>query len=162
MSMTNRMSESPPTATTRGFPSVFDQGSTELMFPTRLARQLACLAEISYPFESCGLLIGRKLGNLNVVEQVSYVDSPGGISSGQQVPTFVAVAEANENIGPSGLEVIGIWRAVPCCSKSEPELSVDDVADGALYVTVSVPALGSARFRAWRRVGGILFEEAMK
>ncbi len=135
------------------------RSSAESILPSHLARQLASLAEISYPFESTGFLIGHRDGERNLIEQVTYLD-PSDLPEGRQLPGPEAVQAARDSLGPAGLEVIGVWRAVSCCTEAE-DVRAQDVPEEISYLRVSVPALGSARFRSWRRVGGALIEESL-
>ena len=142
-------------------PVALGGSSAELILPGHLARQLACLAEISYPFESTGFLIGRRVGEQNLIEQVTYLD-PSEVPKGRLLPGYEALQAARDSLEPAGLEVIGVWRAESCCTEAAEGVQAEDVVAEISYLSVSVPALGSARFRSWRRVGGALIEESLK
>lgn len=161
MSIATDVSQPLPASAGGQLPTALGRNSAELILPTHLARQLACLAEISYPFESTGFLIGQKLGERNLVEQVTYLD-PSDDDEGRQLPGPEALRAARESLGPVGFEVIGVWRAVPCCTSDPEDVQAQEVAEGSSYLSVSVPALGNARFRSWRRTEGALLEESLK
>lgn len=159
MDTTARVSELPPVTSERGHSSFRDYTKVELVLPRHLERQLVCLAEISYPFESSGLLIGYAAGRRHLVEQVTYVDPSGDRSGHRRIPGPEILREADQSVGRSGLQVIGVWHSLPGCAPVSENVPLRDLAEENSYLTVSVPVLGAARFRSWRRSGGLLLEE---
>ena len=107
------------------------------------------------------LLLGRRVGEQNLIEQVTYLD-PSEVPKGRLLPGYEALQAARDSLEPAGLEVIGVWRAESCCTEAAEGVQAEDVVAEISYLSVSVPALGSARFRSWRRVGGALIEESLK
>lgn len=122
------------------------------LLPEQLA-QLRFLAEMSYPFEACGLLVGTLgAGGRNRVRQVfqtrnvcefgkarrRYVMDPGDFLAADRV------AREQEQ------EIIGIWHSHPNCPAEPSAADLESAWSGYSYVIVSVDALGDTVVRSWR------------
>ena len=117
--------------------------------------QLACLAEVMYPFEACGLLIGRRQGNtieVQDVEQARTCDAYHLLDRHAVLP---------QTPRGDGLHVVGTWRSRPNASAEPTPRELDAVGRGYSFLLISVFPLGKTEFRSWRRVGKALQEESL-
>lgn len=129
------------------------RATTTLHVPSAVRRQLACLSEMIYPFEACGLLIGRRVGTtieVHDIEQARYMEAGRPLDRHLIHPC---------RMRDGGLQVVGLWRSRPngAAEPTAPEL--DAVGRGYSYLLISVSALGTTTFRSWRRVGTALQAE---
>ncbi|WP_428604429.1 Mov34/MPN/PAD-1 family protein [Sedimenticola sp.] len=122
---------------------------SHLYLSQHLRDQLGLLASLAYPHETCGVLFGKQVqGHISVhkVEQVSYPEQMEGdfrleLLNPQQV---------EETAEHQGLEIVGIWRALPDQSHIPTEGERHMVSPGYSYLIASITPGGIAELRSWR------------
>ena len=130
---------------------------TQLGLPAALRHELWQLVEASYPFEACGLLLGRvgdtridtvriyPARNLNRDRpEDRYLLDPRGFLAADQA------ARAH------GLEIVGIWHSHPNSPARPSSTDLDAAWEGYSYLIISTTgsgAEGAVAFRSWRLVG---------
>ncbi len=122
---------------------------SHLYLSQHLRDQLGLLASLAYPHEACGVLFGKQVqGHISVykVKQMVYPDQVEGdfrleLLNQQQV---------DRKTRQQGLEIVGIWRALPdqvhIPSAGERLL----VCSGYSYLIASITPVGIAELRSWR------------
>jgi len=122
---------------------------SHLYLSQHLRDQLGLLASLAYPHEACGVLFGKQVqGHISVhkVEQVAYPDQIEGdfrleLLNQQQI---------DRRTRRQGLEVVGIWRALPDQSHIPSDGERHLVSPGYSYLIVSITPVGIAELRSWR------------
>ena len=135
---------------------------TSLLLCPEQVEQLRFLAELSYPFEACGLLVGRRVGTEGSVLQIYQTRnvSENGARRYAIDPEELLAAEAEAR--EQGLELIGFWHSHP---NHAAEPSASDVAvawKGYSYLIAGMDALGGVEVRSWRLVGPSMIEEPIR
>lgn len=141
---------------------------TRLLFCPEQIEQLRFLAEMSYPFEACGVLVGRKVGSEISVLQIFQTRNLGERHLGKNGALgrytvdpeefLAAEREAREQ----GLAVVGIWHSHPNHSAEPSAADREQAWADTSYVIVSVDALGKTVVRSWRRQGDGMVEEIIE
>lgn len=122
------------------------------------------LAEISYPFEACGLLIGNSVGadDGSQVEQVVHALNLHPTRAQDRYlldpEDFLATDCAARS---QGLEIVGIWHSHPNSTAEPSIIDLEAAWQGYSYVIVAVDALGHSALRSWRLAGPQFREEAV-
>ncbi len=136
--------------------------AARLQLPLGLRAQLAHLAELSYPYESCGVLLGHNLGQLVAVERVLHArnlnfERPKDryLLDPQDFLAADRVARA------AGLEIVGIWHSHPDGPARPSRSDLETAWEGYSYLIVSIAAVGTAEIRSWRLEDGWFVEESL-
>ncbi len=116
--------------------------------------QLSCLAEVMYPFEARGLLIGRRRGNSIEVHDVEQARTCGAYHLLDRHAVLPQPGRGDD------LHVVGTWCSRPTSAEPTPR-ELDAVGRGYSFLLISVSPLGKTEFRSWRRVGTALQEESL-
>lgn len=143
-------------------PAAGAPAATRLRLPSAIGEQIAHLAELSYPYESCGLLLGHAVGQLVAVERVLLGRN---LSLGRLRDRYTLdpkdFLEADRMARAAGLAIVGIWHSHPD-SSARPSASDRSAAwEGYSYLIVSITALGTTDFRCWRLQDGRFREESL-
>ncbi|MCP3956905.1 MAG: M67 family metallopeptidase [bacterium] len=146
---------------------------TELRLPANLRRDLEGLAEASYPFEACGVMIGRsdagrsgasRSGASRVsVDAVFHarnlrVDRPHDRYLLDPADHLAAHRAARAR----GLDVVGFWHSHPDRPAKPSVTDLEAAWKGYSYLIVSAPAAGASTLRSWRLSGGRFLEETIR
>lgn len=130
---------------------------THLYLSQHLRDQLGLLASLAYPHEACGVLFGKQVqGHISVhkLAQVAYPDQMEGdfrlgLLNQQQI---------DRRTKRQGLEIVGIWRALPDQSHIPSDGERHLVSPGYSYLIASITPVGIAELRSWR-LNSSRFEE---
>ncbi len=172
-SVSNRPASSPkmaPRRTGKGLlsleslsPTYADRSSTKLRVKTSQIQELRYLADITYPFEACGMLIG-KMHAQNV--EVSAVLQAHNLSENGTRDRYVLDPEdfltAEQCARSQQMEIVGIWHSHPNHPAEPSTRDLESAWHGYSYVIVSVDALGDTVVRSWRLRGSRLVAEQIE
>ena len=138
---------------------------TELVLSNDLRRELEGVVEASYPFEACGVMIGRPPadGRRVVVEDAFHARNLS-VESGRD--RFLLDPEdhlaADRVARQRGLEVVGFWHSHPDHPARPSQTDREAAWEGYSYLIVSHPAFGANDFRSWRLQSGRFLEERIR
>ncbi len=111
-------------------------------------------AAATYPFEGCGLLLGRAGDNQNVVEAIFPTPNTWPQAAEKRISFLISSADmlqAEMTAISQGLDVIGVFHSHPDC---EPVASPRDLAwaawPGYSYLITQVSAGVPALSRSWQ------------
>lgn len=137
-----------------------DPAATRLQLPSELRCQLAHLAEISYPYEACGVLLGIAAGRLVAVERVLHA-----LNLNFERPRDRYLLDPDDFLAAdrvaraAGLEIVGIWHSHPDAAPRPSQTDLETAWEGYSYLIVSIAATGAAELRSWRLRDGRFEEE---
>lgn len=126
-------------------------------------RELRRLAELSYPFEACGLLVGtvehppdRRTVSLVLANNLSpMTERRSFVLDPQDYLDTVASAHLER------LEVIGVWHTHPDHPAEPSALDLENAWAEHSQLIVSVDAMGDTVLRSWRLAEGRFVPEAI-
>ena len=128
-----------------------DSGAgTRLLLCPALRRKLESLAEMSYPFESCGVLAGGLEDGDVRVRKVWLARNIGRRVRDRfrlDPEDFLA---ADRRARESGSEIVGIWHSHPNRPPVPSRLDLDEAWDGYSYLILGIDPWGRVDFRSWR------------
>jgi proteasome lid subunit RPN8/RPN11 len=138
------------------------RAASRLRLPSELRRQLTHLAEISYPYEACGVLLGLAAGRLVAVERVLHARNLHFERPRDRYlldpDDFLA---ADRVARAAGLEIVGIWHSHPDGPPRPSRTDLETAWEGYSYLIVSIAAIGSCELRSWRLADGRFLEEGI-
>ena len=127
-----------------------------------LRRELARLAELSYPYEACGLLLGQAVGELVAVDRVLHARN---VDYGRLQDHYLLDPDdflaADRVARAAGLEIVGIWHTHPDAAPRPSATDLETAWEGYSYLIVGIAALGTTKLRTWRLVGGRFVEQSL-
>jgi proteasome lid subunit RPN8/RPN11 len=133
---------------------------TRLHLPAELRGEVAAWVEAGYPFETCGLLIGRA-GDERI--EVERVTAAANLRSERSTDRYLvdpdAWLAADEAARRDGLDVVGIWHSHPDCPARPSTTDLEAAWEGYSYLIVAVTGEGDFDFRSWRLAGELFREE---
>ncbi len=157
-----RFDKDPPVSSTPAPqlpPMTGAQAPTRVRLPADLGRELAQLAELSYPYEACGLLLGQAVGELVAVERVLHARN---LDFGRLRNHYLLDPDdflaADRVARAAGLEIVGIWHTHPDAPPRPSATDLETAWEGYSYLIVGVAALGTTELRAWRLEDGRFVE----
>lgn len=133
-----------------------------LHLPAELRREVEGWAQNAYPFESCGLLIGRGEGGSTEVTDVTRarnLDMERAHDRYLLDPVDQLAAE--ELARMAGLSVVGVWHSHPDHPARPSETDRAGAYEGYSYVIVSVTSGRVEDVRSFRLAGDPFIEEAI-
>ncbi|MCW8946758.1 MAG: hypothetical protein OQL10_15365 [Sedimenticola sp.] len=138
----------------------YDLFMSQLFLSKPLRDRLELLTSIGYPNETCGVLLGKQVhGHVSVhrIEEAPYPNldqAEGGFNLNP-----LDLSNATRNAQRHGLEVVGIWRALPDkCVTRTPDENLP-AWSGYSYLLVSITPTGITTLRSWRLTSNRLTEE---
>lgn len=133
---------------------------TRLHLAAELRAELAEWVEAGYPFETCGLLIGRAEGERIEVERVVRT---GNLRRERAADRYQVDPDdwlaADGAARRDGLEIVGIWHSHPDCPARPSTTDLEAAWESYSYLIVAVTAGGELDFRSWRLDGALFREE---
>ncbi len=133
---------------------------TVLQLPIALRRQLETVVDASYPFESCGVMIGRTGRQTIAVEDVFLGRN---LNTERARDRFLLAPEdhlaADRAARQRGLEVVGFWHSHPDHPARPSGTDLETAWEDHSYLIVSTAAFGANSLRSWRLHGGRFLEE---
>jgi proteasome lid subunit RPN8/RPN11 len=127
----------------------------ELWLRRSLAAKLHNWAAAGYPFEICGLLIGRLHGQ--EVETVRVTRGRNLVQERRRdrylldPDDFLA---ADRQAQAEGLEIVGFWHTHPDHPARPSQVDLEAAWEGYSYVIIATMATGAVELRSWRLQGG--------
>jgi len=140
-----------------------DDTSGQLWLPTSLAAQLEKWAAAGYPFEICGLLIGRHHGH--EVETVS-VTSAQNLARDRRRDRYLLDPDdflaADREAQADGLEIVGFWHTHPDHPARPSQVDLDAAWEGYSYLIIATNATGAVELRSWSLQGGRFVQQVVR
>ncbi len=154
------LSPSPAPAAPPGALTVPEMAPTVLRLPLELRQQVEMVVEASYPFEACGVMIGRAEGRTVVADAVFHARN---LNSDRGRDRFLLDPEDHLAVvrvaRQQGLEVVGFWHSHPDHPARPSAIDLEAAWQDHSYLIVSTAAFGANVFRSWRLHGGRFLEE---
>ncbi len=142
--------------------AVPEMAPTVLRLPIELRRQVELVVDASYPFEACGVMIGRaeiSAGEV-IVEDVFHARN---LNTERARDRFlldpVDHLAADRVARQRGLDVVGFWHSHPDRPARPSATDLAAAWQGYSYLIVSTAAFGDNVFRSWRLDDGRFLEE---
>lgn len=134
-----------------------------LRLPADLGRQMSRWAAAGYPYEVCGLLVGRRDGERAEAVRAIRADNLDRERPETRYtldPDDFLAADREARAG--GLDVVGFWHSHP---DHPPQPSPTDFGaawEGYSYLIVATTAAGAGEMRSWRLAGNRFREETIE
>ena len=137
--------------------------ATRLHLPTALRRDLAGLVEASYPFEACGVMVGRADAEQVIVEGIFHARNLNVERARDRFlldpQDFMAADRAARD---QGLDIVGIWHSHPDHPARPSITDLEAAWEGYSYLIIATNVCGTNDFRSWRLRDGRFVEEALQ
>ena len=134
----------------------------ELQLPETVNVHLRSLAEASYPYEGCGLLIGERTGRAWLVREVTRATNLNVERAHDRYELDPAdLLRAEDRASSIGAEVLGVWHTHPDHPAEPSETDRAAAWEGWSYVIVSVRHGRVHSIRSWRLSGDVFQEESI-
>ena len=122
-----------------------------LKIPRRVLDEVRSSVALSYPDEGCGLLVGRRAGDISYVE---YMAATKNVYEGPRRTRYsidpIEYLRIEEKALSEGREVVGIFHSHPDAPASPSQYDVEHAVPGLSYVILSV-RLGEPReIKCWK------------
>ena len=131
-----------------------------LHLPQTLGESLNAFVQQDYPCETCGLLLGVRMGDEHVVSRVRRAHNLNIERAEDRYELdpddFLS---ADREARAAGLDIVGIWHSHPDHPARPSATDRDGAWPGWSYVIVSVGREGVREIRSWRLNGGNFEEE---
>ncbi len=141
---------------------------TQLGLPAALRQQLSHLVEASYPFEACGLLVGR-VGDTRI--DTVRICPARNLNRERPEDRYLLDPQdflaADQAARAQGLEIVGFWHSHPNSPARPSQTDLESAWEGYSYLIISVTgaggdgAEGAGAFRSWRLIDNRFLEEAI-
>lgn len=116
-----------------------------------------------YPFETCGLLVGRQTNGDVEVERVVQAQNLNRERAHDRYELDPRdFMTTDEQARAAGLEIVGIWHSHPDHPARPSETDRAAAWEGWSYVILSVTRAGIRDLRAWRLRGEQFIEEPIE
>jgi len=127
----------------------------ELLFPVEIFERMTEFAEAAYPYEGCGVLVGKPGG---VLVAVSEVVEGRNLVQDRRHDRYELdpkdIIRAERQAREAGQEVIGFYHTHPDHPARPSQFDTERAWPGYRYVVISVQGGRLAEAKAWRLVGG--------
>ena len=134
-----------------------------LHLPQTLGESLNAFVRQGYPRETCGLLLGVRLGDEHVVSRVRRAHNVNIERAEDRYELdpddFLA---ADREARAAGLDIVGIWHSHPDHPARPSATDRDGAWPGWSYLIISVGREGVGEIRSWRLNGGDFEEEEIR
>ena len=140
-----------------------DRSTLRLRVELQQIQQLRYLADMTYPFEACGMLIGNmhpQRVEVAAVLQARNLSQNGARDRYVLDPEDFLTAERAARA--KRMEIVGIWHSHPNHPAEPSTRDLESAWHGYSYVIVSVDALGDTVVRSWRLRGSRLMAEQIE
>ncbi len=139
------------------------EAPTVLRLPAPLRRQLETVVDASYPFEACGVMIGRAGRRTVTVEDVFHARN---LNTARARDRFLLDPEdhlaADRVARRRGLDVVGFWHSHPDHPARPSATDLEQAWEDHSYLIVSTAAYGANDLRSWRLHDGRFLEEKIR
>jgi proteasome lid subunit RPN8/RPN11 len=134
-----------------------------LFLTTAVRGELEAWARAGYPFETCGVLIGRVLADATTVERAVRGRNTNRERAHDRYDLdprdYLA---ADRSARKAGQEIVGIWHSHPDQPAEPSEIDRRLAWEGWTYLIVEVTRQGAGTFRSWRLRRESFVEEALE
>lgn len=134
--------------------------ATELELSSSLEQKLEAWAIEGFPYEVCGVLVGRIDSSRVLVQRVVQarnLNEERAEDRYQLAPDDFLAADAVARA--DGLEIVGIWHTHPSAPPKPSLTDLEAAWEGYSYLILSVVEGALAGSRSWRLEGGRFLEE---
>ncbi len=133
---------------------------TVLRLPVEHRHKLEMVVEASYPFESCGVMIGRTGRRTVTVEDVFHARNLNVERARDHFLLDPQDHLAVDRVARRrGLDVVGFWHSHPDHPARPSTTDLEAAWEGHSYLIVSTAAFGDNVLRSWRLHDGRFLEE---
>ena len=136
------------------------RGATELELSAAQQQELGAWAAEGFPYEVCGVLVGRVDASRVVVERVvraRNLNEERAEDRYQLAPDDFLAADAAARA--DGWEIVGIWHTHPSAPPKPSLTDLEAAWEGYSYLILSVVDGAVAESRSWRLEDGRFLEE---
>ena len=134
-----------------------EMAPTVLRLPAALRRQLETVVDASYPFEACGVMIGRPPADVFMARNLNTERARDRFLLDPQ--DHLAADRAARR---RGLEVVGFWHSHPDRPARPSTTDLEAAWEDHSYLIVSTAAVGANDLRSWRLHDGRFQEEKIR
>ncbi|MFQ5937734.1 MAG: Mov34/MPN/PAD-1 family protein [Acidiferrobacterales bacterium] len=134
----------------------------DLYLPVEARAQLEEMVRRGYPFETCGLLVGRqRIGGVEVVRvaEARNLNQERAHDRYDLDPQDFLIAD--EQARTAGLEIVGVWHSHPDHPARPSETDRASAWEGWSYMIVSVTRDSVTDLRSWRLTSERFVEETI-
>lgn len=134
-----------------------------LQLPAALADQLEDWAAASYPYESCGLILGHSDGRRTVAKR-----STRGRNLDRKRPKDRYVLDPDDYLSADrearnrGLEIVGVWHSHPDHPAQPSQTDLEAAWEDFSYLIITTTASGATDLRSWRLNSGRFLQETVR
>lgn len=123
-----------------------------LIIPSELMFKLRAHAETSYPDEGAGLLLGRALDDIRIVESISEINNARepGARHNRYLITPQDMLRAEDEAALRGMDVLGVFHSHPDHPARPSEFDRQWAMPWFSYLITSVEAGATVESRSWR------------
>ncbi len=123
---------------------------TRVRIEERDRRAICAHGEQTYPYECCGMLLGRMYDKIKVVEAVKPLENASTDSKEHRflIPPH-EVLQGEREAHRHGLEIVGFYHSHPDAMTSPSDYDLENAWPWLSYVIVSVIQGRAAEFRSW-------------
>lgn len=140
--------------------AVAEMAPTVLQLPVELERRLEMVVDASYPFEACGVMIGRSDDRTVTVEDVFHARNLNVERARDRFLLDPQDHLAVDRVARRrGLDVVGFWHSHPDHPARPSATDLEAAWKDHSYLIVSTAAFGDSTFRSWRLDGDRFLEE---
>lgn len=136
---------------------------SQLHLPQYLRDQLGLLANLGYPNETCGILFGTQThGHVSVQRVEQLIHPEPEIPEDPFEIDPIDLIQADSKAQRQGLEVVGIWRAVPDQHHAPGERERRTAWPDYSYLVLFVTSSGVSELHSWRLDSSQFTEEELR
>lgn len=137
--------------------------ASRLLLPPEIRREVAAVASVGYPDETCGLLLGRsEAGECVVVSQWAVPNAVSERAFDRFSIDPLDYLAAENAAAATGMALVGVWHSHPDHPAFPSEIDREMAWPDWSYVIVAVNARGVVDLRSWRLAGRNFFEEEVR
>ncbi len=135
----------------------------ELWLPAAERLRIEQWATAGYPYEACGLLIGRVEGERTLAVRAAEARN---LNSERPNDRYLLDPEdflaADRSARAEGLDVVGVWHSHPDHSARPSATDLESAWGEYSYLIITTTARGAGELRCWRLNGGEFGEESIR
>ena len=129
----------------------------------RALDKILAQAEKDYPYETCGLLLGKVQGDLRIA--FGAYETPNANPDRKNDRYEIDPKDymkAEDKAREFGLEIVGVYHSHPDHPDRPSQFDEERAFEGFSYIIVSVQKGKAVSFRSWELVGGKFREELVE
>jgi proteasome lid subunit RPN8/RPN11 len=120
-------------------------------FPEPLREEMRRLGEAAYPYEGCGILVGRPGPAAEVTSVLDGTNTRGPEDRGRDRYLLdpAEIMRAQRDADEAGLDIVGFWHTHPDHPSRPSQYDADHAWGGYVYVIISVRQGRAAGEQGW-------------